>query len=54
MQEEREPNLEAGNALYAPKLSASMRSIQVAENVEIELKNPSSVWKGKSTTLTSF
>jgi hypothetical protein len=38
---------EAGVSLSAYRNTASMRSIQVAEFVEIELENPNNVWKGK-------
>jgi hypothetical protein len=38
---------DAGVSLSAYRNTASMRSIQVAEFVEIELANPNNVWKGK-------
>jgi hypothetical protein len=38
---------ETGASLSAYRNNASMRSIQVAEFVEIELENPNNVWKGK-------
>jgi hypothetical protein len=37
---------EAGTSISASRMHASMRSVQVAENVEIELENPRNVWKG--------